>query len=112
MLTFAPLSAGAATVFDAAIAGSAGHAGPAGRVSLDGRDMLHVLSAVPARAAFLRRAVAEANATTVLQRDVAPAAGGTGVGDETRPIHRGDPAFRPALLGYLRTYYGLSLKRR
>jgi hypothetical protein len=83
-----------------------------GRMTLDPRARLAVVSAEPDRADWLRRLAVEVNATDVMHVDVAPTPDAPTFTSASRIIRRGDPEFVPALKNYIRTYYDIEMRPR
>ena len=96
-------------VFDAILHEGSGER-DVGRVALDQRGRLTIVSAAPDRAEWLARVQHEANAAETMQADAPPRPGAPTSTDAGRIVRRTDADFTRVLRLYLRTYYGLELR--
>jgi len=96
-------------VFDAILHEGSAERG-VGRVALDQRGRLTIVSAAPDRAEWLGRVQQEANAAETMQADAPPPPGAPPSTDAGRIVRRTDADFTRVLRDYLRTYYGLELR--
>src|SRR5262245_39893516 len=80
-----------------------------GRVAFGPEGRLALLEALPEREAFLRRALENLNAKSVIVEKVPPGPDATPGAIATRSIPRTDEDFLRALQDYALRYYGLRL---
>ena len=80
-----------------------------GRVQLDAKARITVITASSDRRAWLRRIARRMNEKATMHVDAPPPANSPRA-SASRIVKRGEPDFLPALQDYLRTYYKLELR--